>query len=59
MKAPFKFLRLFLFNYIFAFFVIFSIYSIPFIFLSVLGVFYLFQSGHWLLFFSSVLVVFL
>lgn len=59
MKTPFKFLRHLFFNYIFAFFVIFSIYSIPCIFLSVLGVFYLFQSVHWLLFFSSVLGGFL
>ena len=54
MNKNFVFLRKFFWNYILAFLVIFSIYSIPFIFLAVLGVFYLFQTNHWFIFFGSV-----
>lgn len=62
MKANFGFLRRLFWNYIFAFLLIFSIYSIPFIFLAILGCLYLFQTCHWFIFslsvFSSFLFVF-
>lgn len=59
MKKHRPFLFRFFWNYISAFFVILSIYSIPCIFFAILGVLHLFHVHFWLPFFVLVVIAFL
>jgi len=58
MKKPFSFLRHFLYNYISALLIIFSIYSVPCIFLAILGVLQLLKFHLFPAFFISVFSAF-